>query len=247
MKFKNTFEILIKDIQDIEKLVVNLQNSKEGNTIELDLALSKLRNVYEILALIRSDQIQQLRRAESGDAAKAATPGEEEAAESPEEEAAKSPERESSLTHMGETGKPAGGTGKLVTGVHEAKDEPSESFSAAKSSSAAEPSILAERFSAGSSINDHMAGDREKKPDSKYLGQPIESISRNIGINDRFLIIRELFDGDADRFSHLVRQLDEAENHEQASRLLDQAFHDHPEHDGIDILKGLVKRRYSLQ
>ena len=55
MEIKYTLEILTKDIQDIEKLVENLQNSPEGSTLELDLALSKLRNVYDILTVIRTD------------------------------------------------------------------------------------------------------------------------------------------------------------------------------------------------
>ena len=56
MEIKYTIEILTKDIQDIEKLVGNLQNSEDGSAIELDLALSKLRNVYDILTMIKADR-----------------------------------------------------------------------------------------------------------------------------------------------------------------------------------------------
>ena len=55
MEIKYTLEILTKDIQDIGKLVENLQFSQGGSTLELDLALSKLRNVYDILTVIRED------------------------------------------------------------------------------------------------------------------------------------------------------------------------------------------------
>ena len=44
MEIKYTLEILTKDIQDIEKLVGMIQNSPGSSTLELDLALSKLRN-----------------------------------------------------------------------------------------------------------------------------------------------------------------------------------------------------------
>ncbi len=60
MEIKYTIEILTKDIQDIEKLVGNLQNSQDGSAIELDLALSKLRNVYEILTMIKADRLHEL-------------------------------------------------------------------------------------------------------------------------------------------------------------------------------------------
>ncbi len=60
MEIKYTIEILTKDIQDIEKLVGNLRNSKEASSIELDLALSKLRNVYEILTMIKADRLHEI-------------------------------------------------------------------------------------------------------------------------------------------------------------------------------------------
>jgi outer membrane biosynthesis protein TonB len=60
MDIKYTIEILTKDIQDIEKLVGKLQNSKDASAIELDLAMSKLRNVYEILTLIQADRLNEL-------------------------------------------------------------------------------------------------------------------------------------------------------------------------------------------
>ena len=60
MELRHTLEILTKDIQDIEKLVGNLQNSTRESSIELDLALSKLRNVYEVLTLIKADRLQEM-------------------------------------------------------------------------------------------------------------------------------------------------------------------------------------------
>ncbi len=59
MEIKYTLEILTKDIQDIGKLVENLHNSPEGSTLELDLALSKLRNVYDVLSEIKDDMSSQ--------------------------------------------------------------------------------------------------------------------------------------------------------------------------------------------
>ena len=76
------------------------------------------------------------------------------------------------------------------------------------------------------------------------MGQAIDNISRNIGINDRFLIIRELFDGDSDGFSKLLGQLDAAENYQSAATLMEERFSGSAEHEGVEILAGLVKRRY---
>ena len=216
MEIKYTLEILIKDIQDIEKLVGNLQNSPEGSTLELDLALSKLRNVYDMLTVIRTDM------ALAGQSA-ASKPGppvvKEEPAVAEEEplvQEEKSPE----------------------TGEEPPAEEP-------EPVQARNPEIIAEKFEAESSINENLAGNREPDMDSKLMGQPIDSIGRNIGINDRFLIIRELFDGDSDGFGKLVEGLDKAGDLDSANQLLKKQFKEVPEHEGIVTLANLVKRKYN--
>ena len=51
MEFKGNIEIIIKDIQDIQKFVSNFKNNSDIPGIELDIVLSKLRNVYDVLLM----------------------------------------------------------------------------------------------------------------------------------------------------------------------------------------------------
>jgi hypothetical protein len=192
MDIKYTLEILTKDIQDIEKLVGNLAISPGGSTLELDLALSKLRNVYDVLTVIRADLALETRSARRIPS----PPGE--------------PEAPSAVSNAGRN-----------------------------------PSILADTFIAESSINDNLAGNLESELDSRLLGQPIDSISRNIGINDRFLIIRELFNGDPEGFKRLIDELDRAGDLQSAKNLLEKQFEGSPGHDGVSILSSLVKRKFT--
>jgi hypothetical protein len=104
--------------------------------------------------------------------------------------------------------------------------------------------ILAEKFLTESSINENLAGNRKPDVDAKVIGKPIDNISRNIGINDRFLIIRELFDGNADPFKQLLGELDQAGSLDMANSILDSTFDGEKEHEGLRILSNLVKRRY---
>ena len=76
------------------------------------------------------------------------------------------------------------------------------------------------------------------------LGQPIDNISRNIGINDRFFIIRELFEGESDRFASMLTSLDGAESYLVASNILKHQFEGNMDHEGVEILAGLLKRRF---
>jgi len=121
---------------------------------------------------------------------------------------------------------------------------PPEEPQADSETESADPAILAEKFSAESSINENMAGKLGNEQEAKLMGQAIDNISRNIGINDRFLIIRELFDGDSDRFTLLVNELDKAENYQAAKGILDEQFAEDMDHEGVVVLTGLLKRRY---
>jgi len=245
MDIKYTIEILTKDIQDIEKLVGKLQNSKEASAIELDLAMSKLRNVYEILTMIKADRLMDL-----VDPSPGKTESEPEAV--PESQAGQEPEAE--------TGIPSEAAPEAEAVIPPSPESPPESLPESppeteagepeipsqtpSASEQKETAILAEKFKAESSINENMAGTRGAPQDAKLIGQPIDNIARNIGINDRFLIIRELFEGNSEGFSSLIAHLDGAETYQNAHGLLEEHFAGSMDHEGVEILSGLVKRRY---
>ncbi len=231
MELRHTLEILIKDMQDIEKLVGNLQNSGGSATIELDLALSKLRNVYEVLTLIKADRLKEMISPASGKTPPQVTD------ELAGQFADLPQEKSADQSDLVEVPAPKRDEANDVTQDSGVKLEGPEMKS--------DKGIRAEKFSAGSSINENMAGQRKGDQESRLLGQPIDNIHRNIGINDRFLIIRELFNGDADGFGTLLTQLEEAGNLQRATELLKEKFPGAGEHEGIGILEGLIKRRYT--
>jgi hypothetical protein len=261
MEIKYTIEILTKDIQDIEKLVGNLRNSNEASSIELDLAMAKIRNVYEILTMIKADRYHELfsesegTRASSADKVTAPAeevqdqpvPPEPEAPHKPEPPETAEPEPpEAAEPEPPEAAEPepvpeAGAdTTSSTVPEEDGRPKPEPTVQAEKK----EHSILAEKFTAESSINENLAGKLGNDADAKLVGKPIDNISRNIGINDRFLIIRELFNGDADRFTNLVNALDNAENFPAASGILKDQFAGTMDHEGVQILTGLLKRRF---
>lgn len=235
MELRHTLEILTKDIQDIEKLVGNLQNSTRESGIELDLALSKLRNVYEVLTLIKADRLQEL-----------ISPVPEKVQEPvpPVLEEPVVPEARAEVNNTGsptpEAQLPSGTEPELEAPRSEAGEQEKEKQEQPKGKP-----ILAEKFAAESSINENLAGQRRGGNEPRLVGKPIDSIHRNIGINDRFLIIRELFEGDADGFRELLQQLDDAGDYQKANDLLKERFPASKEHEGIEILAGLIKRRFA--
>lgn len=220
MEIKYTIEILTKDIQDIEKLVGNLQNSPEGSALELDLALSKLRNVYDILTMIKTDMLLARNQQPSQSVSQAAA------------------------DPLPQEGNLSGAKEKNEVIQQEPADVENEAIPDTTVREKKETGILAEKFHSESSINENLAGTRAADTESALIGEPIDNISRNIGINDRFLIIRELFNGDGEGFNTLVGNLDSAGNYQEAVKFIEESFSNSLEHEGVGILMGLVKRRY---
>ena len=250
MEIKYTIEILTKDIQDIEKLVENLSNSKDNSAIELDLALSKLRNVYEILTMIKTDRLHELI---SQNPFREQLPSEAAPAAKPEPATIPGPEPEPFTDTVSESDPSPEAAAESATPPEAAAESATPSEVVAESGpkpetkSKTEPSdrsILAEKFSKESSINENLAEKRKVNLDTKLIGQSIDNIMRNIGINDRFFIIRELFKGDSDQFNNLVNKLDSAESYQDATTILKEQFPESMDHEGVEILSGLVKRRH---
>ena len=274
MEIRHTIEILTKDIQEIEKLVRNLQNYPVPPQIEIDLAMARLRNVYELLYMMSAD-IRSGRLPEEGAGGPAAdrtrvkdektadaegtesgekpqsqgvegtgegTGGKPEkiSAEGTAEGTGGKPEKLSAEGKVAEDAGAEGGNLEGADGRQETAEHPKEQ----PSESPGETSILAEKFAAERSINEKIAPEGKKDLSSKITGEPIDSIRRHVGINDRFMIIRELLNGDNDQYDRLIRQLDECQDFNQAYAIIETAFPGQMDHEGVDILVKLSRRRF---
>lgn len=60
MKYKHTIEIITKDFQDLTQFVERFKDYSTIPSIELELVLSKLRNIYDILLMLKNNQLSEL-------------------------------------------------------------------------------------------------------------------------------------------------------------------------------------------
>jgi hypothetical protein len=312
MEIKHTIEILTKDIQDIENLVRNLNKYPTPPRIEIDLAMAKLRNVYELLAMISSDlrddmEQEKKKHAVGNDNRPEKTGGQviegqrevyaeqqqltgeqtvtavtkesvatqhvqgerlrkdeepviAESREEVEEVIRKTtPEKSEAFEESSE-----GGPVQMSEEVEEKEDDTSlkerafvgdkreevagnmhkEQVSEKFREEVKKASIIAEKFAANKSINEKIAPVKTTDLSSKLTGERIDSIKRNIGINDRFLIIRELLNGDNEAYNQLVQKLDACNEFDHAFGLLEKNFPDKMDHEAVDLLVRLSRRRF---
>lgn len=106
--------------------------------------------------------------------------------------------------------------------------------------------ILADTFGMVSgSLNEKLGSLREDDNVPDYLrAKPLSSLKEAIGINDRFLFIRELFEGNAEKYSQAISKLDEAGSLMDARALLTEYTSGKSESEAAKQLLDLVKRKY---
>jgi len=235
MEFKTTLEIVTKDIQDIEKLVSNFKNYSSIPNIELDLALSRLRNVYDLLLMFKDDK-----RAESllqVTIPKADTP-EPKAIPVIEDEpilVVKISEEPKTATPIEEITIKTEIKAEILPDVVPEFESPKEVKTQIPSTAKEEKTFLNEK---------HAVSVGKKDVASKLQSQGIKSIAGSLGINDKFLFIRELFGGNAEIFRQTMEQLDESRNFNDAYTILITNFQWDMDSEVVQMLLNLIRRKF---
>ena len=109
--------------------------------------------------------------------------------------------------------------------------------------------ILAEKFKKTQPpINELLAqGIHKKDLSSAMQTKIIKDIESAIGINERFLFLRELFNGDSDLYSKTIQHLNNSSNFNEAFNHIHQNFSWDLEGETAQQLLDLVRRRYIIE
>ena len=90
-------------------------------------------------------------------------------------------------------------------------------------------------------IHEKLANDEESLV-QRLERAPLNQIKGSISLNQKFLLINELFDGDSERYEHVIGQLDQVEDRAAALALVDGLGEEGAE--SRDLLTELIERRY---
>lgn len=241
MKYKHTIEIITKDIQDIEKLLGNFKNYSQVPNIELDLALSKLRNVYDILLLFKENS--------PGDSQD--KPYQEPTAQDTNPPAPESGIRETKTekfiedkTNLHEhISEEAAKTSEAKKAIEESPEE--ENAPSKTEMDERKEKILGDKFGNQKFINEKIgAGKSQDDLSSRLQSGPIYNIAGSMGINDKFYYIRELFDGNAENFRKTMDTLDHTANFNDAWNFLMNNFQWDMDSQPVQQLLNLIRRKF---
>lgn len=226
MNFRHTVEILTKDIQDIEKLVSNFQNYDKVPAIEMDLVLGRMQKVYEVLLMLKDS-------------------GAEEELKTRQDPYSLVMKKEVKAMPVPETDLPVE-PHKTEKRIEAPVEKPVEPAATRTSSKQKKEAVVGEKLEQGKSVvHEKISGQVQKEVlSAKIAASPIKSISGSIGINDKFLFIRELFSADAELFRSTMELLDSSPNFNEAYNYLLQNFNWDMDSEVVQQLLTLVRRKF---
>jgi hypothetical protein len=230
---KEMFDKMIEDLERVENILKNSKATGKIPDIERDIMLSKLRIIYEFLLLYQPEIVKEKNISPKKDEVKPSVVLETKSPEpiqiktepksEPEEKAVPKPEPHPETIPTPE--KP----GKPVI-------------------SAAPTTILAEKFITEKSFLNEVLTQYANTYDiaKKFQNSPINDIFTAIGINEKFLFIKELFSNNAELYQRTIEQLNLASDFNEAIEYIDKNFTWNFESTTVHNLLELIRRRHPI-
>ncbi len=128
------------------------------------------------------------------------------------------------------------------------KPEPNDStlglqVSSSETHSPVQGEILADKFKDSRKYRNESIGTPKKDVASKMQNKPISDLTKAIGINDKFLYTKELFNGNAELYSTTIKKLNNFTDINDALIFVQENFHWDENNDAANRLLELVRRK----
>ena len=233
MDFNATIDLIIKDLEEAREIIDDLKRYPGVPVLQVELAKSKCRSAGEVIALLKNPK-DILREAS------------EEITKHPQQKQPQLKE-EKKISVRSASAIPPAEEKKIPARSAESVSLPGdkkEEFKKMPEKKSDSP-ILADKFSQPSnSFNDQLGNQKTDDVSDILKSMPLTNLSEAIGVNDKFMFIREIFHGDKDAYTQTISRLDNAANFSDAMAVLMSYTGDNSENDAVNQLLDLVKRKY---
>ncbi len=232
MDFNATIDLIIKDLNEAREIIDDLKRYPGVPILQVELAKSKCRNVSEIISLLKDLKEEHSPEKTGGEpvihlekteetitASQVSVPDPVPAPTAPEEQL----------------------KDKETADLNREQQEKKSPDKGKDSGS----SIIADKFSnLTTRLNEQMGGKKgEDDIGGVMKSKPLANLSDAIGINDRFMFIREVFNGNGDAYNQAINRLNQATDMEDAKSVLTGYAGNNAGNDAVKQLLDLVKRK----
>jgi len=229
MDLNSTIDIIIKDLNEARDIIDDLKKYQGVPELQVELAKSKCRSASEVIALLKTHEVK--------------TPP---AAEERTKAAEEIPVQEESEKPGFVIPEPPLNTG----GISEAPV--SEVLPASKEETIppvkkpVEQAIIADQFSnRPESFNEKLGSMKHEEDVLEILhAKPLSSLNEAIGINDKFLFVREIFNGDHESYHQAISKLESVGTLSDALAVIMSYTGEKSSDEAVKQLLDLIKRKF---
>jgi len=225
----NKTENILAALEKIKQLVSQYENISEIPEIERDILLSAIRDMYSGLLLIPPVKHTEPIRTDL-------------------------PSSQTAESHAIEKEQPIPGpiAEKAEFQAEEQKPKPKkETLPPRKSADKkkAQPELLVDKLKGEKQFVYETLADKgvQQNISTKLQSKPISKISSAIGINDKFKLLRDLFNEDTESYSKTIAKLDSCNDFNEAFNFLTTSFNWDMEEESVQFLLDLVRRKFIVK
>jgi len=242
-------EAAVESLHEIEELVAGFPENGKIPAIEIDLALQKLRNLYELLLLMRGSEKGAVEAgAATGTGEQPASSGTTVIGEKPavaaivniEEE----PAPESSNNIKSEATVVIVEESKKTTVSVTSEEEKSIKKAGASKKPAVEIQTLADQFKGRPTLLETLSQSYNHDHETQVRSKPVADLMGAIALNERFTFIRELFNNDKKAFELAIATLNDSGSFNNAYNYLSKQFNWDMDGEAVQLLLSIIRRKY---
>ena len=235
MELNTTIDIIIKDLNEARDIIDDLKKYPGVPELQVELAKAKCKSAAEVIALFKT-------LSPAPPLEKDTKP---EKAEESHKEKAPEPVKTVREYHPPVVEKKVE---EVVAGPEpEEVMVPSEPVvkTAPVSKKPAETAIIADKFSQPASFNEELGSHKHGDDVLEIIRtMPVTSLVEAIGINDKFLFVREIFNGNQDVYNQALQKLESAGSLSDARAIIAGYTGEDNENEAVRQLMDLIKRKF---
>lgn len=237
MDLNSTIDIIIKDLNEAREIIDDLKNYPGVPEFQIELAKSKCKSASDVIALIKRINLTAPTHAEPREPH--AEPVTEKKAEPHVETITKKaePQPEPLIDKAEPHFEPV---------IEKAEPLPEKETVRPADKKPEGFSIIADQYAGRPESFNEKLGTRKPGDDVLEIlrSKPLSSLDEAIGINDKFLFIREIFDGNTDSYNEAIQKLEKVGNISDAMAVIMGYAGDNSGSEAVTQLVDLIKRKF---
>jgi hypothetical protein len=248
MDFNTTIDLIIKDLNAASEIIDDLKKYPGVPALQVELAKSKCRSAGEVIGWLKNQTVVDASMIE--EPVKAKPLQEKQIQEKPVEYI---PKPEKPIEVIPVQNKPIEDKPAAETKIHFEKAEPVKIAPPEKKTAIKEsekkisvPASIADKFTPPPDLYEEQISSKfpDRDLSQSLKTKPIKNLSDAIGLNDRFLFISDIFEGNKDSYNQAISRLDKSESLQDAMAIIMSYTGERHENEAVVQLLDLVRLKF---